>query len=453
MTVDRRLELALPEILADLGAGPFPDYGDAIVERAARTRQRPAWLFPSRWLGELVPSRSGLIGVVPWRTVLLLALLLIVALAVAVDYIASRPRVPPPFGVAGNGAVAYARSGDIFLGDPLTASSNSIVTDPAYEFGPFFSPDGTRVAFYRQRGAAPSGPIDIVVARADGSDVRVITPKALGEIPWQARWAPDGASIAVVTSPRADASLLIFDALGTAGPVVTDPGMRVDGIAFQPPDGRRILFRGQKGYDIGLFVMNTDGTDMKTVLAPYQSNASQDGDVALVTSGSLGLADLRGPAWSPDGTKIVFRQYDQALGANVMHLFVMNADGSDVRSIGYQVGDTWAAYPGWSPDGSRIAYLRYRESRWRCTVVRLADGVMTETGPDIQDGFMALDWSPDGRRLLLVEHSAAQRVLILDPSGTPWRELPWAPEVPGWWRDQHLPNGAEAGGWQRLAPP
>lgn len=55
------------------------------------------------------------------------------------------------------------------------------------------------------------------------------------------------------------------------------------------------------------------------------------------------------PAWSADGTRIVYRT------AEPDHLVVMGADGSNPHRITPGWINPWA--PAWSPDGSKIAFL------------------------------------------------------------------------------------------------
>ena len=50
MTTDRRFESDLSDLLAELAPRRTPDYRDDVVRQTARTRQRPAWTFPERWL-------------------------------------------------------------------------------------------------------------------------------------------------------------------------------------------------------------------------------------------------------------------------------------------------------------------------------------------------------------------------------------------------------------------
>ena len=61
MTSDRRFEQDLPDLMAQLAPRRVPDYRDDIVRQTARTRQRPAWTFPERWLPmdiTLAPARG-----------------------------------------------------------------------------------------------------------------------------------------------------------------------------------------------------------------------------------------------------------------------------------------------------------------------------------------------------------------------------------------------------------
>jgi Tol biopolymer transport system component len=60
------------------------------------------------------------------------------------------------------------------------------------------------------------------------------------------------------------------------------------------------------------------------------------------------------PAWSPDGSKIVF----QSNRTGEWHLYLMNPDGTGVRDLTPTLRD--CRNPSFSPDGSRIAFTRRR---------------------------------------------------------------------------------------------
>lgn len=58
------------------------------------------------------------------------------------------------------------------------------------------------------------------------------------------------------------------------------------------------------------------------------------------------------PSWSPDGTKIAFMRRGENSSISLYGtLYIMDGDGSDIRSLGVVGAD-----PSWSPDGSSIVY-------------------------------------------------------------------------------------------------
>ena len=83
----------------------------------------------------------------PIAALVILALLL----AAIAAFVGSQRRVPPPFGPAENGLVAFVRGGDIFTYDPVTRLEMPLVADPDEDLDPAWSLDGTRVAFVRRR--------------------------------------------------------------------------------------------------------------------------------------------------------------------------------------------------------------------------------------------------------------------------------------------------------------
>src|SRR4051794_35516443 len=68
------------------------------------------------------------------------------------------------------------------------------------------------------------------------------------------------------------------------------------------------------------------------------------------------LPFLYDPAWSPDGKLIAFADRDEGAGGSRGDLYVMNADGTNMRKLTDSTGGSLrgARYPAWSPDGTRV---------------------------------------------------------------------------------------------------
>jgi len=97
----------------------------------------------------------------------------------------------------------------------------------------------------------------------------------------------------------------------------------------------------------------------------------------------------RYPCWSPDGSQIAFTSDCNG----TYNLYVMNADGSNVRQLTHEKSPTVCYMPSWSGDGRRITFGWHGEKTLICTIA--PDGSNFKTvGPGHDPCF-----SPDGKTI------------------------------------------------------
>jgi TolB protein len=123
------------------------------------------------------------------------------------------------------------------------------------------------------------------------------------------------------------------------------------------------------------------------------------------------------PTWSPDGKSIAFVDNGNSDGAGTWggDLFVMNADGTNVRKLTHTTGDDphTARTPSWSPDGKRIVFAYSGEGIF----VINADGTGLH---EIVNGGSDPDWSPGGHKIAfaLGNEPALKKIYVVDPRGS-----------------------------------
>ena len=415
MTALTRLERDLPDILTDLAAGPIPDYVDHVLSQTGRKRQRAAWTYPERWLRMAdIAARPVSAPGLPWRTIGVGLLVIGLVVAAALAYVgAHQTKLPPPFGLARNGLVAYAQDGDIYTADAVTGTARAIVAGTAYDTEPRWTRDGTSLLFERKaQGQAGPGYVELV--NADGGGLRRITPDPMTDLRWY-ELAPDGKSVLLLSEIDGVHTISIAKADGT-GVRSLPTGSEVQEVEFVPPDGAHLLFVGTGGVDGlygGLFRMNLDGTGLTTLIEPGTAGLFQHLDAPFM----LGIA-----VPSPDGTLVAYSRFEFGQGAQV-RVHVMNADGTGDRIVGHDA-NSWGEWtPLWSPDGSRLLIYRKtgRPADWSAPetiAVVTVDGshpdVTIDAAPappgGLSDDYRV--WAPDGRTILVT------------PTGEKWAPYP-----------------------------
>ena len=198
---------------------------------------------------------------------------------------------------------------------------------------------------------------------------------------------------------------------------------------------------GSSGDCIGSSSGNRIGSSSGNRIA-FVSDRDGDREIFVMNADGTDVRQLTendgsedGPSWSPDGDRIAFASDRNGW----REIFVMNADGTDVRQLtenedrGRGVRDK-DHRPSWSPDGDRIAF-----DRWIMEVdgilglhtseifVMNADGteVCQLTGHDDPEPMRwNASWSPDGDRIAFHRSwNGDHGIFVMNADGTDVRQL------------------------------
>jgi Tol biopolymer transport system component len=295
-----------------------------------------------------------------------------------------------------------------------------------------WSPDGRSIAFL-------SGDEDttILVVQGDGSNLRTVADRVIGNGPNTYTWSPDSTKIAFSRQVYGGAYSLdreqlyaveVTAQIGGAGDdrsgikQISDDRVLSQVHPAWSPNGERLAYAGFYG-EIG--VINADGS----------------GATTLVEGVEDGVRAERSPVWSPDGSQIAFVPLvdDPNRGEN-RELYVVNSDGTGLRRLTNKAGDE--SQPVWSPDGSQIAFVADGDGDEEVYVVA-ADGSVTTRLTDNYDAFdFAPAWSPDGHYIVYVSNRydfssvAESDLYIMRADGSAKSNLTNSPETfegsPSW---------------------
>jgi Tol biopolymer transport system component len=409
------------------------DYLDDVLRQTARTAQRPRWSFPERWFNvDIAVPRSAFGGRLPFRTLLILAVVAALLAASLALYIGTHKRLPLAFGPAANGDLIFSRGGDIFVRNGLTGPEHLLIGAAGDQFAASYSPDGQLISY----ASASAEGDHFMVANADGTN-----PRQLALIPStgnaQGAWAPDSKRAAFIYDVNGVPRLSIVTMAGETAVIDLGELVPLD-VAFEPPNGDRLLIRAHEpgGDRVGLYTMGLDGSDRHTLVPPLATTYGTQ----FTRSGAV---------WSPDGRTVAYNGIDPVTGADGevttrFRLHLVNADGTNDRAVqgpaDPAVEENWASY---SPDGAWILVQRWTStdstpgtSGWIAIMPSDGSAPAHDIGPrfeDSADTAITKSWSPDGTRLLMFVGSK-QQTYSVDPISGDFELLPWAPGLPDWQR-------------------
>lgn len=421
---EARLHAALQRYVAQVTS----DLDPVAFARGVATKEprRPAGRLA--WPLGLVP-----LGRLGW--LLLVAVLL--AIIAGIVGVGAIRHLPAPYGLARPGLIAIDTGGHIVLTDADGSRPRDISSSAGGDHLPSWSPDGTKLAFWRAMGERFS----IAVTSPDGvviSLIPTLQPVAADPLTTWAGgaggpldWSPDSRHLAFWSGVGDLPQIFTVESDGTALQRIGDPGIP----AIDPvwsPDGAQIAFGGMgeafadagAGPDrTGIFVMDADGSGV------HRISRAKGRDLI----GSFHL-----PQWQPGGDLIAY----MANPDNVFHVFVARADGTSERDVSLQAGGGIPndEAPSWSPDGRRLAFTRSVNGGLGSQIVVVdTDGTYATTLVHPPVDSVPPTWSPDGTRVLGYLYGATSGahtgIVDVEVAGTrPARTIPLVTELQARWQ-------------------
>ena len=386
MTDLERFERRLPDLMAELSPPRIPDYFDDMLRTSARTRQRPSWASLERWLPMEITARPAPFGLPSWRPVLTLVVILALLVgAGAVLISGSRPKLPPLFGPARNGAVVYSNEGgDILAIDPATGKTTTIVGGASDDRYPYVSPDGQRLLFVRF-----TDPVMLMTAKIDGSVIQAVATAE--ESSWN-EFSPNGQKLVYIAE---EGGTPFVRDMATGITVALAASSAVN-VAQWLSDTQLLLVAENENSATALWTINADGSNQQPLVTPdlccgahaeagggrvawtswgdgpdahgriHVLDIATGNDLLLASTDKPGLLFLD-PKFSPDGRWLFVKQFGGTVTGVQPALIATDGTGEFIRigpelpKVNDEVPEIRATF---SPDGTQMLITYDDGSAW-----------------------------------------------------------------------------------------
>ena len=232
------------------------------------------------------------------------------------------------------GIIVYNSRPDVLSLDIYSMNADGtnqarLTTNPAADYDPSVSGDGTRIAFVSDRDTND----EIYVMNANGTGQTRLTNNV--DPDQNPSFSADGSKIVFTSLRDGNWEIYVMDSNGANQTRLTNNGPFRDDEPSFSPDGSKIVFRSNRDGNPDLYIMDVNGANPTRLT--FDSNIDNE------------------PVFSPDGSRIAFRSFRDGNS----EIYIMNADGS--RQWNLTKNPAADYHPSFSPDGSRIAFATDRD--------------------------------------------------------------------------------------------
>ena len=199
------------------------------------------------------------------------------------------------------------------------------------------------------------------------------------------------------------------------------------------PDGTRIAFTSNRDGNKEIYLMNANGSNQTRLTISNTLNCLWP------------CAYSFEPAWSPDGSKMVFASGwdDQIRMQKVSNLFILDlSQGTIVQFTdgpysGYWPSSDTDRYPSWSPDENKIVFYSTKPEPHNGIIVKPVYGgsAYKALGINYSDAPADVDWSPFGEYFVYSTKKSNIHLVQVNPqTGIPVGDPSWIAQgsSPSW---------------------
>jgi hypothetical protein len=213
-------------------------------------------------------------------------------------------------------------------GSDLERLTNNVADD----YAPKWSANGGKIVFVSDRDGNP----EIYMMNYNGSDITRLTNDPGDDI--EPSWSPDGKKIVFSSNRGGSNNLYVLDVNLKTATQLTE-GTSEDRSPDWSPDGKVILFQSDRDFGVNLYTVNASSQVISRIT--YDRSSS-----------------IRHPSWSPDGLSYV---HEGILSGSSVEIATRNFPNKNYFKVTHSFNSN--LWPAWSPDGTQIVFVSNRDGQ------------------------------------------------------------------------------------------